>query len=109
MSTPVCIANAIADALRLDAIDLPATPAKLAAHLHGPEPARAHAVAARGSVKPAPFDYVRAESLEEALDVLRQEGADARVLAGGQTLMPMLNMRMAQPSVVIDIMRAAGP
>jgi 2-furoyl-CoA dehydrogenase large subunit len=40
MSTPVCIANAIADALSLDAIDLPATPTKLAAHLHGPEPAR---------------------------------------------------------------------
>ena len=41
MSTPVCIANAIADALSLDAIDLPATPAKLAARLHGPEPERA--------------------------------------------------------------------
>jgi 2-furoyl-CoA dehydrogenase large subunit len=41
MSTPVCIANAIADALGLAAIDLPATPAKLAAHLHGPEPERA--------------------------------------------------------------------
>jgi 2-furoyl-CoA dehydrogenase large subunit len=41
MSTPVCIANAIADALGLDALDLPATPAKLAAHLHGPEPPRA--------------------------------------------------------------------
>jgi 2-furoyl-CoA dehydrogenase large subunit len=41
MSTPVCIANAIADALSLATIDLPATPAKLAAHLHGPEPARA--------------------------------------------------------------------
>jgi 2-furoyl-CoA dehydrogenase large subunit len=40
MSTPVCIANAIADALSLDRIDLPAAPAKLAAHLHGPEPAR---------------------------------------------------------------------
>jgi 2-furoyl-CoA dehydrogenase large subunit len=41
MSTPVCIANAIADALGLDAIDLPATPARLAAHIHGPEPERA--------------------------------------------------------------------
>jgi 2-furoyl-CoA dehydrogenase large subunit len=41
MSTPVCIANAIADALALEAIDLPATPAKLAAHIHGPEPERA--------------------------------------------------------------------
>jgi 2-furoyl-CoA dehydrogenase large subunit len=40
MSTPVCIANAIADALGLAAIDLPATPSKLAAHLHGPEPER---------------------------------------------------------------------
>ena len=46
MSTPVCIANAIADALGLDAIDLPATPSKLAAHLHGPEPPRS------GRVKP---------------------------------------------------------
>jgi 2-furoyl-CoA dehydrogenase large subunit len=41
MSTPVCIANAIADALGLDALDLPASPAKLAAHLHEPEPPRA--------------------------------------------------------------------
>jgi len=56
-------------------------------------------------VKPAAFDYVRAESIEEALDVLVQEGADARVLAGGQTLIPMLSMRMARPSVIVDIMR----
>jgi 2-furoyl-CoA dehydrogenase FAD binding subunit len=56
-------------------------------------------------VKPAPFDYVRAESLDEALDVLHQEGTDARVLAGGQTLVPMLNMRVAQLRVVVDIMR----
>jgi 2-furoyl-CoA dehydrogenase FAD binding subunit len=59
-------------------------------------------------VKPPAFDYVRAESIDEALDVLAQEGADARVLAGGQTLIPMLNMRMARPSVVIDIMRLPG-
>jgi 2-furoyl-CoA dehydrogenase FAD binding subunit len=56
-------------------------------------------------VKPAAFDYVRAESVEEALDVLAQEGADAQVLAGGQTLVPMLSMRMARPAVVVDIMR----
>jgi 2-furoyl-CoA dehydrogenase FAD binding subunit len=56
-------------------------------------------------MKPAPFDYVRAESLEEALDVLRQEGPDARILAGGQTLLPMLNMRLAKPKVLIDIMQ----
>jgi 2-furoyl-CoA dehydrogenase FAD binding subunit len=55
-------------------------------------------------MKPAPFDYVRAESLEEAVDLLRQEGPDARILAGGQTLLPMLNMRLAKPKILIDIM-----
>ncbi len=59
-------------------------------------------------MKPAAFDYVRAESIEEALDVLRQEGADARILAGGQSLVPMLNMRLAKPRVVIDIMHLPG-
>ena len=59
-------------------------------------------------MKPAVFDYVRAESVEEALEALHQEGADARILAGGQTLIPMLNMRMARPSLVIDIMRISG-
>jgi 2-furoyl-CoA dehydrogenase FAD binding subunit len=56
-------------------------------------------------MKPASFDYVRAESLDEALDVLRNEGSDARVIAGGQSLMPMLNMRLAKPRVLVDIMR----
>lgn len=56
-------------------------------------------------MKPAPFDYVRAESLDEVLDVLGREGGDARILAGGQSLMPMLNMRLARPKVLIDIMR----
>ncbi|MBV1697980.1 MAG: FAD binding domain-containing protein [Hyphomicrobiales bacterium] len=59
-------------------------------------------------MKPAAFDYVRAESLDEALDVLAAEGADATILAGGQTLVPMLNMRMARPRVVLDIMRLPG-
>ena len=58
-------------------------------------------------MKPARFDYVCAESLEEALEVLHQEGSDARVLAGGQTLLPLINMRMARPRVLIDIMRLA--
>jgi 2-furoyl-CoA dehydrogenase FAD binding subunit len=56
-------------------------------------------------MKPAAFDYVRAESLDEALDVLRNEGGDARIIAGGQSLMPMLNMRLAKPRVLVDIMR----
>ena len=59
-------------------------------------------------MKPAAFDYVRAENLDEALDVLATEGADANILAGGQTLVPMLSMRMARPRVVLDIMRLPG-
>src|SRR5579872_1360059 len=56
-------------------------------------------------MKPAAFNYVRAESLEEALEALRREGSDARIIAGGQSLMPMLNMRLAKPKTLIDIMR----
>ena len=55
-------------------------------------------------MKPANFDYVRAESVHEALDVLRCEGSDARIIAGGQSLMPMLNMRLAKPRILVDIM-----
>jgi 2-furoyl-CoA dehydrogenase FAD binding subunit len=57
------------------------------------------------AMKPAAFDYVRAEALDEALDVLAQHGGDARIIAGGQSLMAMLNMRLARPKVLIDIMR----
>jgi 2-furoyl-CoA dehydrogenase FAD binding subunit len=59
-------------------------------------------------MKPARFDYVRAESLAETHDVLATEGSDASVLAGGQSLLPLLSTRLARPSVVIDIMRIPG-
>ena len=48
-------------------------------------------------MKPAPFDYVRAETVEEVLAVLALEGSDAQIIAGGQSLMPMLNMRFVLP------------
>lgn len=56
-------------------------------------------------MKPAAFDYVRAETADEAVQQLRALGADARILAGGQSLMAVLNMRLAQPSALIDISR----
>jgi 2-furoyl-CoA dehydrogenase FAD binding subunit len=56
-------------------------------------------------MKPARFDYVRAGTLAEVHEVLAAEGGDARVLAGGQTLMPMLSMRLARPKVIVDIMQ----
>jgi CO/xanthine dehydrogenase FAD-binding subunit len=59
-------------------------------------------------VKPAPFDYVDPRTIDEVVERLAQHGDDAKVLAGGQSLMPMLNLRLARPSVVIDINRVAG-
>ena len=56
-------------------------------------------------MKPAPFDYIRAESLPHALEALTKADGDASILAGGQTLMPLLALRMATPSVIIDINR----
>jgi len=55
-------------------------------------------------MKPAPFDYLRAESLAEVHAVLASEGSDAAVIAGGQTLVPLLSMRMARPNLLLDIM-----
>jgi 2-furoyl-CoA dehydrogenase FAD binding subunit len=56
-------------------------------------------------LKPAPFDYLRPDSVSEAVDALARYGEDARVLAGGQTLMAMLNLRLVDPAVLIDISR----
>ena len=58
-------------------------------------------------MKPARFDYVRAETLAEAHAVLASEGGDAIVIAGGQSLVPLLSMRMARPGVLVDIMHVA--
>lgn len=57
-------------------------------------------------MKPAPFAYIRVDSAEEAVALLAEYGDDARILAGGQSLMPMLNMRVVQPRVVVDLSRA---
>ena len=54
-------------------------------------------------MKPPAFDYVRADSVEEALAALAAADGEARVLAGGQSLGPMLNLRLAMPEVVVDI------
>lgn len=58
-------------------------------------------------MKPARFDYLAPRSLDEALADLAQHGADAVVLAGGQSLMQMLNLRQVQPAVIVDVMGIA--
>lgn len=59
-------------------------------------------------MKPGPFSYQRAATLEDALTTLRQHGPEARILAGGQSLVAMLNMRLATPAIVVDIMHLAA-
>jgi carbon-monoxide dehydrogenase medium subunit len=54
-------------------------------------------------MKPAPFDYFAPTTIDEALGYLDEYGYDAKVLAGGQSLIPMMNFRLAQPSVLVDI------
>lgn len=56
-------------------------------------------------MKPAPFAYIRPQTVEEVLQQLAEHGSDARILAGGQSLMAMLNLRLVEPSVLIDISR----
>lgn len=58
-------------------------------------------------MKPQPFDYIRADSAAEAVEQLAACGDDARILAGGQSLMAVLNLRLAQPSALIDVSRTA--
>ena len=54
-------------------------------------------------MKPAKFDYALCETADEAVALLAEYGDDARVIAGGQSLMPMLNMRLVRPSLLVDI------
>ncbi len=59
-------------------------------------------------MKPSAFDYIRVDTLDEALSVLADSDLEAKVLAGGQSLLPMLNMRLAQPKALVDINRLAA-
>jgi carbon-monoxide dehydrogenase medium subunit len=54
-------------------------------------------------MKPAPFEYRAPDSLSEALSILQEYGSDGKLLAGGQSLVPMMNFRLAQPSLLIDL------
>lgn len=54
-------------------------------------------------MKPAPFEYYRARSVDEAVALLGQHGPDAKILAGGQSLVPMMKLRLARPSVLVDL------
>jgi len=59
-------------------------------------------------MKPRPFDYIRPDTVEEALALLAEYGDDARILAGGQSLVPMLNLRIVEAEALIDVSRIAA-
>ncbi|WP_420638628.1 FAD binding domain-containing protein [Candidatus Poriferisocius sp.] len=59
-------------------------------------------------MKPAPFRYERPRDVIEVLDLLAEHGGEAKVLAGGQSLVPMMNFRLARPEVLIDIGAVSG-
>jgi carbon-monoxide dehydrogenase medium subunit len=59
-------------------------------------------------MKPAPFEYVAPGSLDEAVDALARHGDAAKILAGGQSLVPMLNMRLVRPGVLVTLRRVAA-
>ena len=56
-------------------------------------------------MKPPPFEYKRVDSASEAASLLKELGADARILAGGQSLIPLMNLRLASPACLVDISR----
>src|SRR5919201_3254179 len=57
---------------------------------------------------PAKFDYVAPTSLDEALSALQSGGEDAKLLAGGHSLLPLMKLRLATPSLLVDLRKVAG-
>jgi CO/xanthine dehydrogenase FAD-binding subunit len=61
-----------------------------------------------GTMKPAQFDYAVPTTVEEAARLLAASNGDGKIIAGGQSLMPMINFRLVKPSILIDVNRIAG-
>ena len=59
-------------------------------------------------MKPRAFDYLRAETADEAVDALARRGEDAKLISGGQSLIAMLNLRLVEPSVLVDVSRISA-
>src|SRR5687768_13739948 len=59
-------------------------------------------------MNPAAFEFHRATSLDDAIALLRQYGPEAKLLAGGHSLLPVMKLRLAEPAHLIDITRIAG-
>ena len=97
---PAALVSAVNDALRslnVEVFDLPLTPERILRRSNRGAPA------GRARMKPVAFDFIRVDSLAEASRILKEAGSAARLVAGGQSLGPMLNLRLARPRLLIDI------
>src|SRR5260221_12358705 len=72
-------------------------------HCHKSKPSLVLLKKGEVSMKPAPFDYYAPTSVGEACSLLARYGSDAKLLAGGQSLFPLLSLPLAQPTVLIDL------
>src|SRR4051812_24611176 len=69
---------------------------------------RCAAAGGRGAMRPAKFDYAAPASVAEAAALLAESDGAGRILAGGQSLLPAMNLRLARPSCLIDLRRIPG-
>jgi carbon-monoxide dehydrogenase medium subunit len=84
-------------------VDTPCLTGKVECQLTKARSGAGRPFGSEGSVKPAPFAYIRAASLDQTFDLLARYGDEALVLAGGQSLIPTLNLRLSAPAILIDI------
>ena len=99
-ATPA-VAAAVLDAIKplgVTELDMPMTPMRVWAC----DPGR------RCRMITAPFDYEAPESLEEAIRMLHENGEDAKLLAGGHSLLPLMKLRLAAPTVLVDLRKIPG-
>ena len=135
IASSAAVTNAVIDALRplgVDYLDMPLSPQSIwsaiqeaqgrsaagrpgqAGWLLGRARERERRLRTDGSERgrwvmiPAEFDYVAPESLDEALSALQEGGEDAKVLAGGHSLLPLMKLRLAAPSLLVDLRRVPG-
>ena len=108
IAPPAAIANAVADAFRgigASFNETPLTPRRVSEAVDRARRAKAAQRREHRGMKAAPFEYIRPKSVAEASVALGRRGADTAAIAGGQSLMPMLNLRVALIDLLVDISR----
>ena len=112
IAASAAVSNAVVDALRplgVTYVQMPLTPnLRVGGDPGGRRPSPRRSERGRCAVIPAEFDYVAPTSLDEALSALREGGEDAKLLAGGHSLIPLMRLRLAAPTLLVDLAARAG-